>query len=239
MAGAARPRPFDQLHRHREVPRRDAVRLEEHDVIVGRAARKLAGDDLLQLVHLEPVEHAGFDRLDQVGRLPPRRLAESQQTKLARSSDDVVELARAGPVRADRADERPRPQPLAAQHRVARSRDRDDDVALGSVAAVLARLGVDQLAERGEPLGRPAPGDDALDRRHGGEDRVHLRRRLAAAADHAQARRARAGEVLRGHTARRAGADAAQPIGLEHGHERAVLVREQADDELDPAPVPA
>ena len=72
-------------------------------------------DDLLQLVHLEPVEHARLDRLDQVGGLELRVLERVAADERGALEDDVVELAPAAVVRADRADERARPQPLAAQ----------------------------------------------------------------------------------------------------------------------------
>src|SRR4029453_10390643 len=56
------------------VPRSEAVRLENDDVVVRLAARQLPGDALLQLVDLEPVEHAGLDRLDQGAGLALRVL---------------------------------------------------------------------------------------------------------------------------------------------------------------------
>ena len=104
----------------RDVPRGEPVRLEDDDVVVGLAARHLAGDDLLQLVHLEPVEDAA-PRPARSGR--PTRCcdcsSESQQTNAARSRTTLSSSRAARVVRADGADERARPQPLAAQHRVA------------------------------------------------------------------------------------------------------------------------
>ena len=100
----------------------------------GLAARDLAGDDLVELVHLEPVEHAALDRLDQVGRLEPGLLDGVAADEDRALEHDVVELAGAAVVGADRADERAGPQPLAAQHRVARGRDGDDHVLRGRVA---------------------------------------------------------------------------------------------------------
>jgi hypothetical protein len=82
------------------------------------SARDLAHDHRLQLVHLEPVEHAALHGLDQVARLDLRLLAGVAADKARALEDDVVELARVRLVRADRADERARPEPLAAQHRV-------------------------------------------------------------------------------------------------------------------------
>ena len=56
----------------------------------------LAGDDLLQLVHLEPVEDAALDRLDQVARLElacSTRVAADERGALEHG---VVELAARG-----------------------------------------------------------------------------------------------------------------------------------------------
>ena len=83
------------------------------------AARQLACDDLLQLVHLEPVEHAALDRLDQVARLELRLLERVAADEGRPLEHGVVELAPPRVVGADRADERAGAQPLAAQHRVA------------------------------------------------------------------------------------------------------------------------
>ena len=105
--------------RDRDVPRREPVRLEDDDVVVGLAARELAGDDLLQLVHLEPVEDAGLDRLDQVGRLEPRVLDRVAADERRALEHDVVELAAPAVVRADGAHERARP---AATRRAAPDR---------------------------------------------------------------------------------------------------------------------
>ena len=151
--------------RDRKIPGRETVRLEDDDVLVGLAARQLARDDLLELVHLQPVEHALADRLDQVARLDLRvreRVAADEGRALEHR---VVELARLRPVRAGRADERAGLQPLAAQDRVARRRDRDDDVLRRRVAVTLSGLGADLAAERVELLLVAAVGDDLLDAR--------------------------------------------------------------------------
>ena len=66
----------------------------------------LAGNDLLQLVHLEPVEDARLDRLDQVGGLELRVVERVAADEGGALEDDVVELAAAAVVRTDRADER-------------------------------------------------------------------------------------------------------------------------------------
>ena len=72
---AARSGLLDDRDADRHIPGCEPVRLEDDDVRVRLAAGQLAGDDLLQLVHLQPVEHAALDRLDQVRRLEPRLLA--------------------------------------------------------------------------------------------------------------------------------------------------------------------
>ena len=69
---------------------------------------ELAGDDLLQLVHLEPVEDAALDRLDQVARLEPRLLDRVAADERGALEHDVVELARA-PGRSRRPRRRARP----------------------------------------------------------------------------------------------------------------------------------
>src|SRR5206468_11641724 len=101
-----------------------------------------------QLVHLEPVERARLDGLDQVGRLDSRLLERVAADERGTLERDVVELATARMVRADRADERALAQPLAAQDRVARARDRHDHVLLGRLLIGLTPVGSDTLAER-------------------------------------------------------------------------------------------
>src|SRR6266498_1909878 len=110
----------------------------------------LACHDLLEFVHLEPVEHPGLDRLDQVRRLEPRVLDRVAADEARALEYHVVELAAAAVVCTDRAHERARPQPLAPEHRVRGARDRDDDVALRWIAVALARLGAVALAELGQ-----------------------------------------------------------------------------------------
>ena len=100
-------------------------------------------------MHLEPVEDARVDGLDQVGGLELRVLERVAADEGGALEDDVVELAPAAVVRADRADERAGAQPLAAQDRILRRRDGDDDVALAGVPVALARLRAVLLAERG------------------------------------------------------------------------------------------
>ena len=122
------------------------------------AASHLARDDLLELVHLEPVEDAALDRLDQVARLEPRLLARVAAHERCALEHDVVELARAGSF-APTAQTSAPSEPLAAEDRVLRGRGRDDDVLLGRLAMRLSRLGADASTERGEPVGRAAVGD--------------------------------------------------------------------------------
>ncbi len=123
----------------------------------------LARDDLLQLVHLEPVEDSCGDRLDQVARLELRLLDRVAADEGRALEDGVVELPPARDVRARRDDERARLQPLAAQHRVARARDGHDHVLHPGLAVALGRLGAHALAERGQPLLRPAVRHDAFE----------------------------------------------------------------------------
>ena len=66
-------------------------------------------------MHLEPVEHTAVDGLDQIARLAPRLLERVAADESRALEHDVVELARARIVRADRADERALAQPLSAQ----------------------------------------------------------------------------------------------------------------------------
>src|SRR5439155_2591741 len=143
LAGARDRRGGD-----RDVPRGQAVRLEDDDVVVGLASAKLAGDDVLQLVNLEPVEHAAFDRLDQIAGFEFRLLAGVAADERRPLEHDVVQLAPAAVIGADRADERARLQPLAAQNRIPGGRRSDDDVgALDRLAMRLGRLGADLLTE--------------------------------------------------------------------------------------------
>ena len=153
-------------------------------------------------------------------RSPDSRFAssiESQQTNAARSSTTLSSSRRRGSFAPTAQTSAPGSQPLAAQDRVARGRDRHDHVLRGRVAVALAGLGADLAAELGEATPRAAVGDDGLDPRQRLADRRHLAARLPAAADHAQRRGALAREVLRRHAARRAGAQLAELVRLDHG----------------------
>ena len=191
----------------------------------------VACDDLLQLVHLEPVEHPALDGLDQVARLELRVLERVAADEGRPLEHDVVELALGRHVRADRADERALAQPLAAQHRVARGRHRDDDVGVGRLPVALGRLGAGTAAELLEAP--PVPRVDAhpLDARQRSTDARDLRLGLPARADHAEARGAGPREVPRGDAARGARAQLPQPVRLDHRDELGRVGPEQADDE--------
>ena len=152
-------------------------------------------------MHLEPVEDAYLDRLDQVTRLDPRLLARVTADERRTLEDDVVELARPRIVGAYCADERALLQPFAPQHGVPRCRDRDNHVAPGRVTVRLAGLGACLPAELGEARWRPAVGDDALDPRQGLTNAGDLATRLPAAAQHAEGGNVLAGEVLRRYAA--------------------------------------
>ncbi len=192
----------------------------------------------MQLVHLEPVEDAALDRLDQVARLEPRLLARVAADEARALEHDVVELAAARIVRADCADERPGSQPLPAQHGILRRRRRDDDVQFPRVAMTLARLGPDFLAERLEPFLVSAVRDDAIDRGNRRADRRDLALRLPAAADHPEAARLRPCEIAGRDAARRSRPQLAELVCLDHRDEPWLLGGEETDDERRPAREP-
>ena len=191
----------------------------------------IAGDDLLQFVHLEPVEKAALDRLDQVGRLEPGVLDRVAADEGRALEHDVVELAAAAVVGADGAHERALPQPLAAQHGIGRARDGDDDVALARIAMALAGLAVVPLAERAQRRLGAAVRDDALDPGHRGANARDLRLRLPAAADDAERRCTAPREVLGRDCARRAGSQLAELVGVDHGDELRRRCAKEQDDE--------
>src|SRR5207302_10071086 len=88
-----------------------------------------------------------------------------------------LQLARAENVRPARAHERAGTEPLAAQHGIARRRDRNHDVLLGGIAVTLALLCAYALAELAERHFGAAVGDDALDSRNGCTDASNLDRK--------------------------------------------------------------
>src|SRR5439155_8608833 len=83
----------DRQRADRHVPRGDAVGLEDDDVLGRLPALDLTRDHLLQLVHLEPVEHPLGDRLDQIPRLDPRVLLGVAADEGRALEHRVVELA--------------------------------------------------------------------------------------------------------------------------------------------------
>ena len=105
-----------------------------------RAPAHLAGDDVLELVHLEPVEHAPLHRLDQVAGLELRLLARVAAHEGGPFEHRVVELPTLGSFAPTAQTSAPVAQPVAAQHRILRGRRRDDDVGVGGLAVRLDRL---------------------------------------------------------------------------------------------------
>src|SRR5437764_10799906 len=95
----------------------------------------------------------------------------------------------------------------------------------------LTRLGPVLLAEATQPLLGPAERDDLLQLGERRANAGELRRRLPAAADHAEAARATCREVLRGDTARRTRPQLAELVGLEHGDELRRVGPEEEDGE--------
>src|SRR5947208_3633768 len=71
-----------------DVPGGESVRLEDDDVVGRLTALELAGNNLLQLVHLEPIEDAGLHRLDQIARFDPRLLARVAADERGSLEDD-------------------------------------------------------------------------------------------------------------------------------------------------------
>src|SRR5207253_431752 len=119
-------------------------------------------------------------------RLEPRLLDRVAAHERRALEDDVVELAATRIVGADRADECARPQPLAAEDRVAGGRGGDHHVLLGGIAVALARLGSDLGAELTQPRLAAAVGNYLLDPGQRLPDAGDLAARLPATADHAQ-----------------------------------------------------
>ena len=87
------------------------------------------------------------------------------------------------------------------------------------------------LAERAQPLLRPAVGDDALDPRNRGADAGELRLRLPPAADHAEAGRTLGSEVPRRDAARRTGTKLAELVRVEHRNQLRSVGTEEEDGE--------
>ena len=138
-----------------------------------------------------------LDRLDQVAGFQLRVVERVATDEGGAFEDRVVELACLRPVRPRRADERAGLEPFAAQNRIARGRDRHDDVLGRRFTVALGRLGADLAAEGVQPLLVTAVGNDLLDRRHRLPDARNLRARLRPAADHPQRADAGPRKVLR------------------------------------------
>ena len=185
----------------------------------------------MQLVHLEPVERAELDRLDEIRGLEPCLLFQVAADERGALEHDVVKLTRTRDIRAARAHKRAVAQPVASQHGIARCRDRDDDVLLCRVAMRLRGLRADALAERAKRALRPAVRDDALDRRKRRPDARDLRLRLTTAADDAERRCAAPSEILRGDRARCARAQTSELVRLDDCDELGPRGVEQRDHE--------
>ena len=219
---------------HRDVLRGDADALEDHDVVVVLAAGRLAADDLGQLVHLEPVEDTALDRLDQVAGLDPRLLAGVAADEGRALEDCVVELPGLDSVRAGGADQRAGLEPLAAEHRVSRVRDRDDHVLLGGITVVLAGLAVEPPAEVGKALAVSRIRHDPLDSGQRRADAEQLALRLPAGADEAERSRFRLREVSGRDGARRTGAELSEAVGLDQREQLGAIGGEEREDEARP-----
>ena len=95
--------------REGEIQRSRPDDLQHDDVVRGLPGRRLGGDHLPKLVHLEPVEDATLDRFDEIAGGRPR-IGEGVAADERRPSEHgVVELARLPAHRAGRADDRARP----------------------------------------------------------------------------------------------------------------------------------
>ena len=125
----------------------------------------------MQLVHLEPVENAVLDRLDQICRTRAAPAPSSRNRRMRRARGRRCRarataglFAPAAQTSAPGSSHSPRS--TGSRER----RDRDDDVLLGRFAVALRRLRANALAERGQVALRAAVGDDALDSRNGCAD---------------------------------------------------------------------
>ena len=146
---------------------------------------------------------------------------ESQHTNEARSSTRLSSPGRSGDWRRSHT-RAPLDEPSASQDRILRGRRGHDDAGRRPPARALGRLGAGGFAERPEPLGRSAPRQRPLERRDCGRQRRELTLRLPAALDQSEARRALASEIPSGDSARRARANLAETIRLDHRGEPAV-----------------
>ena len=184
---AALARPLERGRADRDVPRREPVRLEDDDVVVGLPPRQRR------------------PRRPPAARAP--RASRARRRRRARSGRPT----RAATARASRSRRRPRARARRCRARARADRSRRSrrrarprcshsprrtgsfDVVTvtttscaAGVAVALAGLGAGALAEGREPLGGAAVGDDPLERRHRRADRRDLALGLPAAADHAE-----------------------------------------------------
>ncbi len=185
----------------------------------------------MELVHLEPVEHPGPHRLDEIPGFELRLLEPVAADEARALEHRVVELAPGHDVGAGCDDERACSEPLPSQHGIARGRDRRDDLALRRVPVALTGLGAGALAERREALGRSAERDDAFDRRNRRSDAGDLRLGLVAAADDAERSRAASREMPGRDAAGRSRAQLSEPVRLDDRDELRRLGIEEAHDE--------
>ena len=206
----ARARARTAAAPERDVPRREPVRLEDDDVLVRLPPRERARDDLVQLVHLEPVEDARLHRLDEVARLELRACSSSRSRRSSR--------ARAPRCRArgaSRRSRRPRTTSAPGRSHSPRStgsrerRDRDDDVLASAASRWLSPASAP--TRRQNAASRSGVRQNATTRSMVGNRRADardLRLGLVAAADDAEracARSAR-GDVPRRRSPHRSGA---------------------------------
>src|SRR5581483_4850331 len=203
---------------------------EDDDVVVVRAPGELAGDDLAQLVHLEPVEDPVLDRLDEIASLLTRLRARIAAHERRPFQHDVVELALRQAVGADRAHERAGQQPLAAQHGILRRRRGDDDVALAGLARLLRPRAVVLRAERGDPLRVASLDDDTFEAAQRIAQSLDVRSGLPAVPEHAERAGTAPREPGRRHRRRRSGAQPSHPLRLDDRLEPPVE-REEHDEE--------
>ena len=216
-AGAALARELDHARPDCEIPRGDPVRLEDDDVLVG--ARGPGARPATTSCSSCTSSQSRTPRSTGSIRSPDSSCdcsRESQQTNAARSSTALSSSRRDGSFAPTAQTSAP------SRSHSPRSTGSFDVVTVttmsgvGGLAVRLGRLAVVLAAERGEPLGVAAVDDDALDRRHRRADARDLRRRLPAAADHAEARGALPGEVARRDGRGRAGPQLPELVGLDH-----------------------
>ena len=195
------------------------------------AGPELARDDLLQLVHLEPVEHAARHRLDQVARLELRLLAASRSRRTPRARGRRCRArARSGRWRRPRRRARP-----ACSHSPRRTGSREVvTVTTTSCAAASGGLSAGSAPVRSQNARERSPACGSRRRRARSTgrrtDRGDLRLGLAAAADHAEracARRARGASPRRRSRRPSGGGRAGRPRSRRRGSPRSSVEEER------------